>query len=75
MIEDRVIIGYDRTFEELFAMEDWLKSKLGLPALSSDHVDTTLNKRWVTVREFDHHVFYFASKDDAMWFKMSFDYD
>ena len=58
----------------MFAMEDWLKANLGLPALFRDQVVDGIGRRWCTDRMSDHFVFYFATKEDAMWFKMAFNY-
>ena len=73
MIMDQVVIGHEKTFAEIDVMQHWLIDNLGCSALTRDHV-TESDRRWVVDRQFGHWVVFFATEEDAMWFKMTFNY-
>ena len=73
MIEDEVMLPRSiSNTDNIIALEDWCSENIGPRARSRDHVDHEFN--WYESSHFGHSVFYFASKEDAVWFRLSFDF-
>ena len=72
MIEDQVILKRGTSTEDIISMEDWCSYNIGPRAMSRDRVDEITN--WYESNQFNHPVFYFASKEDAVWFRLTFDF-